>query len=170
MIRGRIFVAVFVFALSAQGHVFAQDSSAMMQKEQSGVPLSSSVDRHMCEPDGIAVGGYDLISYRQDDGPIVGDAEFAVVYADSTFLFSSRENSDAFNASPEKYLPEYNGFCAITLALGRVTCPQYDNFKIEDDRLLLFEVTGFTNGRTLWNSDSSKFRANADTNYGKLFE
>ena len=41
--------------------------------------------------------------------------------------------------------------------MGRLACPDYTNFKIEDGRLLLFELTGFTNGRTVWNSDPAGF-------------
>jgi len=52
--------------------------------------------------------------------------------------------------------------------LGRVTCPENTNFIIQDDRLFLFEITGFTNGRTLWNTDPLEFRGRADTNFGKL--
>ncbi len=66
------------------------------------------------------------------------------------------------------YLPRYQGWCAATLSMGRLACPDYTNFKIEDGQLLLFELVGFTNGRSLWNSDPIGFRARADTNAIKL--
>lgn len=148
----------------------AQEERAMMDKGQSGISLEADVEWSMCLPDGIAVGGYDLVSYRQAGGPVTGTAEFTVEHDGATYLFASRENLDTFGKDPDRYLPAYGGFCAITLALGRVTCPEYTNFKIEDDRLLLFEITGFTNGRTLWNSDPAEFRQKADTNFDSLLE
>ena len=101
-------------------------------------------------------------------GPAPGTPEFSLEYDGSTYLFANQSNVDTFRANPERYLPAYAGFCAITLALGRVTCPDYSNFKIENDRLLLFEITGFTNGRTLWNTNPGDFRNKADANFDKF--
>ena len=120
--------------------------------------------------EGVAVGGYDLVSYRQADGPVAGSEMFATEYDDTTYYFANQPNLDQFLENPARYVPAYSGFCAITLALGRVTCPEYRNFKIENDQLLLFEVTGFTNGRTLWNSDAETFRGQADDNFDRLLE
>lgn len=139
-----------------------------MEKGQSGFPLDSPVDRSMCAPDGISMGGYDLISYRGAGGPVLGTSEFSAEHDGFKYYFSNQFNLDLFNTDPEGYLPAYSGFCAITLALGRVTCPENTNFIIQDDRLFLFEITGFTNGRTLWNTDPFEFRSRADTNFGKL--
>ena len=142
----------------------------MMVKSRSGVPLDESPDLSMCHPDGLGVGGYDLVTYRQESGPVLGDENFTFDHEGVTFRFVSRENLDLFSRDPEQYLPAYSGFCAITLAFGRVTCPEYANFKIENDRLLLFEITGFTNGRTLWNTDIDGFRTQADDNFKRLVE
>ncbi len=146
----------------------AQTDQPMMDKSRAGIPLGSPFDRSMCAMDGVAVGGFDLISYRHRDGPVPGTAKYSMEYNGSKYLFANQANLDTFRADAERYLPAYAGFCAITLALGRVTCPEYSNFKIEDDRLLLFEVTGFTNGRTLWNTDPEDFRNKADANFEKL--
>lgn len=148
----------------------AQDEEPMMVKSQSGTPLREHVDWAMCMPDGIAVGGYDLISYWQPDGPVAGSKAFAAKHDGATYLFASESNLQKFQQNPKRYMPAYSGFCAITLALGRVTCPEYTNFQIENDQLLLFEVTGFTNGRTLWNSDATSFRQQADDNFDRLTE
>ncbi len=146
----------------------AQTDEPMMEKSQAGIPLGSPFDRSMCTKDGVSAGGFDLISYRHPDGPVLGTPEFSMEYNGSTYLFANQPNLDTFRADAERYLPAYAGFCAITLALGRITCPDFSNFKIEDDRLLLFEVTGFTNGRTLWDTNPEDFRNKADVNFVKL--
>ena len=140
----------------------------MMAKEHSGVAIEDWVDEGMCAPEGIAVGGYDLVSYREPAGPIPGSEAFSATYEGETYLFAASANRDRFLADPERYLPAYSGFCAITLALGRVTCPDYTNFKIEGGRLLLFETTGFTNGRVVWDTDPPAFRKQADDNFDEL--
>ena len=123
---------------------------------------------HQCSQDGIGIGGYDLVSYHSAEGPVLGSAEFAVEHGGLTYRFATAANRERFVAAPEDYLPRYSGFCAATLSMGRLACPDYTNFKIEDGELLLFELAGFTNGRTLWNSDPAGFRQRADDNGSKL--
>ena len=124
--------------------------------------------QHQCSPEGIGVGGFDLVSYHQAGGPLPGQPEFEVLRDGLRYRFANAENLARFRAAPEDYLPRYRGWCAATLSMGRLTCPDYTNFKIEDGELLLFELAGFTNGRTLWNSDPLGFRERADTNANKL--
>ncbi len=147
---------------------FGQSEPAMMVKQEAGQPISEPIPHNLCEPEGVALGGYDVVSYRQEGGPQLGSKDFVAPHNGLEYLFVNESNRASFLQEPDRYLPEYDGFCAITLALGRITCPQYDNFKIEDDRLLLFEVTGFTNGRTLWNSNPGDFRDKADSNFSQI--
>lgn len=128
----------------------------------------SSQGAHTCAVDGVAVGGYDLVSYHLPDGPLMGSPEFAETYEGLVYHFNSETNKKAFLEAPKKYLPTYQGWCAATLAMGRLACPDYTNFKIENGRLLLFELAGFTNGRSLWNTDPTGFRERADANFKTL--
>lgn len=123
-----------------------------------------------CAPEGIGVGGYDLLSYRSEGGPRFGSPEFSASHGDIEYLFETEENRRLFLDDPERFLPAYSGWCAVTLALGRLSCPDYDNFKIEDDRLLLFELTGFTNGQALWNTSPDRYRVQADDNYSVVMD
>ncbi|MEM9313394.1 MAG: YHS domain-containing (seleno)protein [Pseudomonadota bacterium] len=156
-----------VFAITLVTSVAAQE---MAPKSTSGVSLDHGPDLTMCSPDGLAVGGFDVLSYRETGGPVAGDPDITAEYDGQRYRFATATNRARFLEDPQRFVPAYNGFCAITLSFGRVTCPDYSNFKIENDRLLLFEVTGFTNGRTLWNSDSTTFRERADLNYERLLE
>ena len=83
-------------------------------------------------------------------------------------MFASADNLATFQADRDTYLPTYRGWCAATLAMGRLACPDPTNFKIENGRLLLFELAGFTNGRSLWNADPTGFRQRADSNFTRL--
>ena len=162
--RGFCIFGLLLVSLAA----VSQQSANMMDKKQSGIPVDAGHDPSMCAPDGVAVGGFDLVSYHNDAGPQPGLPQFAAEHGAFKYLFQSQTNLDQFNADPERYLPSYSGFCAITLALGRIMCPDYLNFKIEDGDLLLFETTGFTNGRVVWDTDPPSFRKKADVNYETL--
>lgn len=133
------------------------------------ITLAANDDsHHRCSPEGIALGGYDLISYRQSGGPIAGSDKYRANHGGLSYLFASAKNLSMFTAAPADYLPRYSGWCATSLAMGQLVCPDYTNFKLEDGELLLFELAGFTNGRTLWNTDPAGFRLRADTNASKL--
>ena len=168
--RSQHLTSVFIL-LAAFTAASAQEAApGMMSKSESGVPLHSEVDLAMCHPDGVAIGGYDAVSYRQPGGPIMGTADYEREFDGRIYRFASEDNLSTFDADPQRYLPAYSGFCAITLALGRVVCPDYTNFQIDNDRLYLFEITGFTNGRTLWNSNADGFRQRANENYSRLLD
>lgn len=163
-------IAAALILGSSMTAAIGQTDTPMMVKQEAGQPITESVPRDLCAPDGVAIGGYDLVSYRAESGPLPGSDEFSATHDGRQYWFVNDVNRRVFLADPKRFIPAYDGFCAITLALGKITCPEYTNFKIEEDRLLLFEVTGFTNGRTLWNSDPDNFRGKADSNYRQLIE
>ena len=154
----------------AQEEIRSAAADAMKLKAEATLELASYRPATECAKDGVAVGGYDLISYRDEGGPRFGSAEFTAEYGDNIYLFETAEKRDRFLADPMQYLPSYGGWCAISLALGGLTCPDYSIFKIENGDLLLFEVTAFTNGRALWNTDPPGHRKKADTNYDRFME
>ena len=126
---------VLISSIMLSAETRAQTGQPMVEKGHAGILLGSPFDRSMCAMDGVSAGGFDLISYRHPGGLLLGNREFSTVFNGSTYLFANQSNLDTFRADPERYLPAYAGFCAITLALGRITCPEFSNFKIEDDRL-----------------------------------
>ncbi|MGH6855016.1 MAG: YHS domain-containing (seleno)protein, partial [Aestuariivirga sp.] len=68
--------------------------------------------------DGVALGGYDAVSYFTDGGPKEGSEQFAADWKDARWRFSTAENLAAFKASPEKYAPQYGGYCAYAVSKG----------------------------------------------------
>ena len=128
--------------------------------------LSSSdiTDEHACNADGIALAGIDVVSYHTATGPLIGNPAFSVLHNGLTYRFLSEEHLHLFIATPVKYQPKYLGWCATSLAVGALTCPNPLNYKIENGELLLFETTGFTNGQDLWNADPLDYRRRADRN------
>ena len=161
-----IFLGLALGACAAVAH--GQSDGAMMAKPSGDILEAGPADHSVCTPGGVAVGGYDLLSYRSEGGPIIGEEAITAEHDGLTYRFVSKDNRDAFVENPQRYLPRYGGWCAVTLALGSLNCPDYTNFQIEDGELLLFETTGFTNGRVLWNTDAPGFRSKADDNYRLL--
>lgn len=113
--------------------------------------------------------GNDLISYF--DGKVLqGKDDITYKYKEVTLYFANDENRERFKKDPEKYFPAYNGWCAIALASGTLARPNYSSYKVQDGKLLFFEVRAFFNGKTAWEKDPDINRIAADAKYSEIFE
>jgi YHS domain-containing protein len=111
---------------------------------------------------GVAVKGYDPVSYFTTGKPTPGLAEFSTTYKGATYRFSSAENRDRFVAAPEKFLPQYGGYCAIAIALNQIADIDPDEWAIVNNKLYL--NNGFL-AQTLWSLDKSGNIARGDHNW-----
>lgn len=89
------------------------------------------------ERDGVAIYGYDPIAYFAEMKPVKGSAEFRAEYQGSTFHFSSATNRDRFTADPDKFAPQYGGYCAFGLAKGYKAVIDPAAFTVVGDKLYL---------------------------------
>lgn len=69
-----------------------------------------------------AIDGHDSVQYyssevRSKHSEVKGLKRYAVEWNDATWLFASQVSADKFEADPESYAPQYNGFCSNALAL-----------------------------------------------------
>ncbi|GEA51965.1 hypothetical protein VIN01S_27690 [Vibrio inusitatus NBRC 102082] len=67
---------------------------------------------------GKAIGGYDSVAYFTEGKPVEGSKQFKHQWNDATWYFSSDENRAAFIENPEKYAPQYGGYCAWAVSQG----------------------------------------------------
>ena len=65
-----------------------------------------------------AVSGYDTVAFFKEGKPVKGLKEYKVSYKGVNWFFSSLENKEAFNNKPEKFAPQYGGYCAWAVANG----------------------------------------------------
>ena len=75
------------------------------------------------EPEGVAIRGYDAVAYFTEHRPVKGSSRFTVFYLGSLFHFASAEHRDAFLKEPQRYVPQYGGFCAYGTAKAAVIEP-----------------------------------------------
>ncbi len=84
-----------------------------------------------------AAGGYDVVSYFTEAAPVEGSEKFKTEYMDADWYFASQENLDLFLANPEKYAPQYGGYCAYAAALGSTAKGDPLQYHIHEDKLFL---------------------------------
>jgi YHS domain-containing protein len=125
-----------------------------------GAPAAFAGD--FFETDGLAMRGYDPVAYVEMNAPKKGKPAHSFVYRGSEFLFTSAANRDKFAADPEKYAPQYGGFCALGTANGYKVSTQPDAFKVVGGKLY------FNYDRKvleLWSKDIPGYLAKADANW-----
>lgn len=86
-------------------------------------------------PGGKAIKGYDPVAFFRESKAIKGADSLTYQYKDATWLFSSKENLKAFKVSPEKYAPQYGGYCAYGTAQGHKAPTQTDTWTVVNDKL-----------------------------------
>jgi YHS domain-containing protein len=121
--------------------------------------------KYCLTPDQIGVGGYDPVSYFDSKAPIAGNPTFVWKHDGVTYQFATKANLEKFKAKPTTYLPQFGGWCSMTLAMGRATTPKYDNYVVTKGKLFLFERTLSVNGRELWLKDTARNEKTASKNY-----
>jgi YHS domain-containing protein len=87
--------------------------------------------------DDAAIKGYDTVAYFTDDKALKGNEYFAFQWHDMTWFFSTLKNKDLFTASPEKYAPQYDGYCAWALTQSRKAITDPEVWKIVKGKLYL---------------------------------
>jgi YHS domain-containing protein len=85
----------------------------------------------------VAVSGYDPVAYFNEGEPVEGSDEYEYEWMDTTWRFASPENLAAFQAEPEKYAPQYGGYCAYAVAQGYLASTDPHAWTIVDDKLYL---------------------------------
>lgn len=113
----------------------------------------------------VALQGYDPVSYLDGD-PTKGSEEFSVQHGGVTYHFSNLSNLEAFKKDPEKYEPQYGGWCAYAMGVdGSKVKVDPETYKILDGELYLFYNFGLTNTLTKWNKKESDLKDAADTHW-----
>lgn len=85
----------------------------------------------------LAIKGYDPVAYFANEGPVKGTSEFTATYKNAIYNFASSENRDEFRANPEAYAPQYGGYCAFGVAMGKKFETDPLAWKVEDGKLYL---------------------------------
>jgi hypothetical protein len=102
------------------------------------------------KPAGIAINGYDPVAYFTDSMPVLGNEEFTFTWKDADWRFASRQHLDLFRSDPEKYSPQFGGYCAYGMFEGHKATTEPGTWTIVDGKLYL---NYNMNVRDLWRGD-----------------
>ncbi len=67
----------------------------------------------------LAIGGYDPVAYFTDGKPVPGVSDIEYSWHDMRWRFATAAHRDLFVKDPEHYAPQYEGYCALGVSLGK---------------------------------------------------
>ncbi len=145
--RGAQVFAVLVFLVGLSANMAGAHQNSMTPGTELATPM---------------IGGYDPVAYFKAGKPVRGNGYHTATHNGGTYLFANAENRDAFAANPEKYAPQYGGYCAYGVAVGKKFYSDPNRWKIVDGKLYLNLDKGI---QKKWNEDIRGNIARADSNW-----
>ncbi|MDX0451986.1 tat pathway signal sequence domain protein [Sinorhizobium medicae] len=121
-----------------------------------------SVAGEIFEVNGAAISGYDPVSYFSSGGPIKGSPEIKSDYKGATFHFATVKNRTLFVADPQKYVPQYGGYCAYGTARGYKAPTEPHAFTLVGGKLYLNYDAAIQES---WRKDKVGYISKADKNW-----
>ena len=110
--------------------------------------------------------GYDTVAYF-DNQALEGKKEFTTTYDNVEFKFASEKNLNTFKTNPQKYIPQYGGYCAYAIAVkSKKVDINPDTYEIRDGKLYLFYNSWGNNTLKAWQKNNVKgLQSKADKNW-----
>ncbi|MEO5694819.1 MAG: YHS domain-containing (seleno)protein [Usitatibacter sp.] len=98
--------------------------------------VSEEGDKH------LILFGYDVVSYFTEKAHKRGSPAIKSVYKDVTFRFSTAGHKALFDATPEKYIPQFGGYCANGIVYAIPWGGDVDTWEMIDGKLYIFGGKG----------------------------
>ncbi len=123
-------------AADEQGPDSTSTDRLLLAQAQTARPKKQSAKSKVnVDQAGVILHGYDAVAYFKQNNPYKGNTAYKSTYQGVTYLFASAANKAEFDKNPAKYAPQYGGYCAYSLAEGRLADIDPNNFVIYKGKL-----------------------------------
>ena len=116
----------------------------------------------------LSISGYDPVAYFTDGRPVQGKSEIEYLWHKLRWRFANEAHRDLFSKEPDRYTPQYDGYCAIGVSAGEEghkDTVDPEAWAIVDDKLYL---THMSQGMADWRQNPSDFIKQADANWAAV--
>ena len=127
-----------------------------------GAPPAAAEKPEVFAVDGVAIRGYDPVAYFTLGRPTKGAPAYTHTWRGAAWHFATAEHRDLFKAAPEKYAPQYGGYCAYGVSYGAAPPIDPAAWRIVDGRLYLNYSKSV---QAVWEKDIPGFIRKADANW-----
>ena len=132
-----ITAATLAVTLAGCGAMMAQNPSGSLK------PVNAVAD---ATDSRVMLKGADVVAYFTQSKYVQGDVKFKSDFEGVTFRFSSADHKALFDKEPQKYMPEYGGFCANGIVYGIPWGGDADTWKMIGGKLYIFGGQGSKDG------------------------
>lgn len=118
----------------------------------------------------IALQGYSPVSYLDLGLAQKGIKTFKSTYDQVVYYFTSAKQKATFDQNPQKYLPQYGGYCAFGIYAGAKFRPNPHKFIVKDGKYFLYLYNLELDAQQLWLAEKNhkKLVKKANQNWNKL--
>ena len=127
-----------------------------MMNQAEGVKLINTSE------DNLSVRGFDTVAFFTAKKLTEGKAEFSWTWRGAKWYFSSAENLDLFKQNPEKYAPQFGGYCSYAVAHGYTADGDPGTWKIAGGKLYL---NYNQKAKELWEKEQEKSIKDGEKNW-----
>ena len=151
--KNSIKTGALLIALITTTTIFAQDKKA-----------------YNIDNSNIALEGYSPVSYLDLGLAQKGVKDYKSEHNKVVYYFTSADQKVKFDRNPEKYLPQFGGFCAFGTYAGAKFRVDPNKFIVKDGKYFLFLYNLELDAQQLWLNENNhdKLVKKAEQNWKKL--
>jgi len=124
-------------------------------EQDDAAPARPGLKYYNIDRQGLALEGYSPVSYFVENAAEKGSAQHAVTYKGVTYYMTSPEQVSLFEADPDRYEPQFGGWCAYGCAQSALVAPDPTNFEVVRERLYLFRKTPDMDALERWKAENA---------------
>ena len=113
----------------------------------------------------LAIKGYDPVAYFTEQRAVEGSKQYELIWKEARWRFSSAANRDAFRENPQRYAPQYGGYCAWAVSQNDTADIDPTQFTVHNGKLYLNYSKKIS---TRWLSNREAFITEADRYWPQL--
>jgi len=148
-------------------HLFAVTTGSLLILT-AAAGLASQLKRPInTDRSGVAVKGHDVVAYATAGAAIKGSSEFEHRWNGAVWRFSNTANRDRFVQAPDRYAPQFGGYCAYAVSRGYTADIDPEAFRVINGKLYLNYSKRV---QRLWEQDISGNIAKGQANWPGVLE
>lgn len=82
-----------------------------------------------------AVSGFDTVAFHTQSKAVNGSPFITAEHQGAIYYFASEEHKALFTANPEKYVPQFGGFCAFGVSINKVLPVDISTWQVRNGKL-----------------------------------
>jgi YHS domain-containing protein len=130
-------------------------------------PINTLKNSFFASRTDTAINGYDTVAYFTAGKPVKGQDSLVHEWMGAKWKFNSQVNLDLFKANPEKFAPQYGGYCAYGVTQGALVKVEPEQFTVRDGKLYLNYDADV---QSKWLKDPAGYIKDADAKFQVLLK